>query len=247
MTSFRIIIPARYQSSRLPGKVLMDIAGKPMLQHVYEKALKSGAKSVVIATDDARIEKAAKSFGADICMTKASHPSGTDRLAETIDLLGYDANEIIVNVQGDEPLLPVKLIQQVANNLAVREEASVATLCERIYDLEKLKNPNSVKVVLDANNYALYFSRSVIPWLKNDDIELSRQAYYRHIGLYAYRAEFVLRYVGWGHCPLESTESLEQLRVLWHGGKIHVDMAADKPQQDVNTEEDLFKVRELCA
>lgn len=239
---FRIVIPARYQSSRLPGKVLLDIAGKSMLQHVYEKACQSGAKSIVIATDDERIKKTAENFGATVCMTQATHPSGTDRIAEAVNLLNYDDDDIVVNVQADEPLLPVSLIQQVANNLAIHTEAGIATLCERMHDEEKIQNPNTVKVVMDAKGFALYFSRSIIPWSPSFSGE-----YYRHIGLYAYRVDFIQRYVNWPHCPLEKVESLEQLRALWHGEKIHVGMAQEPSKQDVNTEDDLQKVREILA
>lgn len=242
---FRVIIPARYNSSRLPGKALMDISGKPMLQHVYERAIASGASSVVIATDDQRIAKAAEKFNAPVCMTATEHPTGTDRIAQAIEALDYAPEDIVVNVQGDEPLIPPAIIQQVANNLTLYTQASVATLCERIHNLDQLRNPNIVKVVINVQGYALYFSRSVIPWLKKDEINLPYQLYYRHIGLYAYRVAFLQRYVTWPHCPLEEMEALEQLRVLWNNEKIHVDVAIEKVKQDVNTLEDLEKVRAI--
>jgi 3-deoxy-manno-octulosonate cytidylyltransferase (CMP-KDO synthetase) len=245
--SFRIVIPTRYHSSRLPGKPLVDIAGKSMLQHVYEKAQQTTAKSIVIATDDERIVTLAKSFDADVCMTRIDHLTGSDRLAEVVTELNYPTDEIIVNVQGDEPLIPPEIIEQVAINLQANEAASVATLCEAIHDIETLQNPNKVKVVLDIQGYALYFSRNTIPWSKEIDFHLPLQNYYRHIGLYAYRVGFIQRFVNWVPSPLELSESLEQLRVLWYGEKIHVDIACKNPQQDVNTEDDLITVRQLLA
>jgi 3-deoxy-manno-octulosonate cytidylyltransferase (CMP-KDO synthetase) len=242
---FRIIIPARYQSSRLPGKPLIDIAGKPMIQHVYEKAKQTSATSIVVATDDQRIATVAKKFGADVCMTRVDHLTGSDRLSEVVTLLNYGPQDIIVNVQGDEPMIPPELIKQVANNLTIHESASMATLCEAIHDLDKLQNPNIVKVVMDIKGFALYFSRSVIPWVKEIDLHSPYQTYYRHIGLYAYRASFLQRYNNMTACPIELSESLEQLRMLWYGEKIHVEVACKKPEQDVNTEEDLIKVRNL--
>ncbi len=249
MESFRVIIPARYDSTRLPGKALVDIAGKPMLQHVYERAIQSGADSVVIATDDARIATAAKKFGAPVCMTSADHDSGTDRITEAVVSLGYDDDDIIVNIQGDEPLIPPKPIHQVALSLVSYENAKVATLCEPIRTVEELLDPSAVKVIMNRRNYAMYFSRAPIPW-DRDAFPLTVEQplttqHYRHRGIYAYKVGFLLEYVEWGPCDLEETEALEQLRILWHGGRIHVAVSKEKIPPDVNTPEDLERVRKL--
>lgn len=250
--SFRVLIPARYASTRLPGKPLLDIGGKPMLQLVYEQALASGAASVVIATDDARIEAAARSFGAEVCMTAPEHSSGSERLAEAAQRLGYGDEEIVVNLQGDEPLMPPELLRQVADNLAVHGHAAVATLCTRIHTAAELFDPHAVKVVMDREGMALYFSRAVIPWDRDafavTTEELPAQAlHYRHLGLYAYRVGFLKRYVTLEPCALEQMEVLEQLRVLWHGARIHVAEAAVLPAPGVDTPEDLERVRRVIA
>lgn len=249
---FRVLIPARYASTRLPGKPLLDIAGKPMLQRVYEQALASGAQSVTIATDDPRIEQAATGFGAAVCITAAHHNSGSERLAEAVQLLGYDDDEIVVNLQGDEPLMPPALLSQVADNLAANPEAAVATLCTRIHTAGELFDPHAVKVVMDQRGFALYFSRAVVPWDRDafavTTEELPPAAeHYRHLGLYAYRCGFLKRYVQLASCPLERMEALEQLRVLWHGERIHVAEAAVPPAAGVDTPEDLERVRLLIA
>ena len=242
---FRIIIPARYNSSRLPAKALVDIAGKPMVQHVYEKACKSQAKSVVVATDDKRIADVCHKIGAEVCMTSPDHLTGTDRISEVISLNNYDEEDIIVNVQGDQPLVPYENIDQVANNLALNPDAGVATLCEVIRDSEDLHNPSMVKVVFTNKNMALYFSRSLIPWAKN--IDLHAQVYYKHIGLYAYRAGVIQQFVKWEPTVIELSESLEQLRFLSNNQKIHIDIAIKNPPIEVNTEEDLIKIRKWVA
>lgn len=249
---FHILIPARYASSRLPGKPLLDIGGKTMLQWVYERAQISGAQSVVIATDDPRIEEAAHGFGAEVCMTSADHRSGSDRLAEAVTLLGYGDDEIVVNLQGDEPLMPPVLLRQVAESLEEHRDAAVATLCTRIHTAADLFDPHVVKVVSDSNGYALYFSRAVIPWDRDafaiTTTELPPQSeHFRHLGLYAYRTGFLKRYVRLAPCHLEQMESLEQLRVLWHGERIHVAEAAELPGPGVDTAEDLERVRRLVA
>jgi 3-deoxy-manno-octulosonate cytidylyltransferase (CMP-KDO synthetase) len=240
-----IIIPARYASTRLPGKPLLDIGGQPMIVRVVERARQSGAERVVVATDDERIRSAVTSFGAEAVMTRPDHPSGTDRLAETIALLGLDDNAIVVNLQGDEPLMPPRLIREVAELLAVRPAAVMATACHAITHREDFLNPNVVKVVTDHEGHALYFSRAPIPWPR--DVMLGKSSApikaFRHIGLYAYRAGFVARYADWPACPLETTESLEQLRVLWHGEKIAVVEAEEAPAAGVDTPEDLERVR----
>jgi 3-deoxy-manno-octulosonate cytidylyltransferase (CMP-KDO synthetase) len=249
---FTVVIPARYASSRLPGKPLQDIAGKPMVQHVWEQARKSSAARVVIATDDARIVAACQGFGAEVLMTRAEHNSGTDRLAEVALHLGLAADAIVVNVQGDEPLIPPAIIDQVAANLAKHAEAQIATLAEPITDIETLFNPNAVKVLADLQGLALTFSRAPLPWAR-DAFALSRETlpaqvpYRRHIGIYAYRAGFLQDFVAWGPCWLEDAECLEQLRALWHGVRIHVADALQSPPTGVDTLEDLHRVRALLG
>jgi len=245
--TFTVIIPARYASSRFPGKPLVEIHGKPMVQHVYERATEAGASSVIVATDDERIAQAVKRFGGTCCMTSANHESGTERLAEVIDIEKIPADEIVVNVQGDEPFIPAKNIQQVANNLFKYDAAQMATLAVKIEDVEEAFNPNSVKVVVDKSGYAMYFSRSTIPYdrarfLNNENIEQIGDYYLRHIGIYAYRAGFIKQYIEMSPSGLEQIESLEQLRVLWHGEKIHVDVAQESPPVGIDTPEDLVRL-----
>lgn len=249
---FVVIIPARYDSTRLPGKPLADIGGKPMIQWVYEQSIASGASQVIVATDDQRVVEAVKSFGGDVCMTDKSHNSGTERLAEVITKQEFGADTIVVNVQGDEPLIPSDNIRQVAQNLANAKAAQMATLSVKINTVEEAFNPNAVKVVCDSNGYALYFSRSTIPYdrnhfLNNEDISTIGDFYQRHIGIYAYHAGFIQRYVKWSESPLEHIEMLEQLRVLWHGEKIHVAEAAVSPHAGVDTPDDLAVVRHIVA
>lgn len=244
---FTCIIPARYASTRFPGKPLVDIHGKPMIQHVVERAMESGASRVVVATDDDRIAEVVKSFGGQVCMTGRHHDSGTERLAEVMDTLGLDADEIVVNVQGDEPFIPAAIIQQVAENLNQHHQAEMATLAVRLTDVEELFNPNVVKVVTDKLGYALYFSRATIPYdrarfLDADSIDEIGDYYLRHIGIYAYRAGFIKQYVNMTPSGLEQIESLEQLRVLWHGEKIHVDVALQAPPAGIDTPDDLTRV-----
>ncbi len=249
----RIVIPARYASTRLPGKLLLPLAGKPMLQHVYENACRSQALEVIIATDDERIAKVADSFSARVCMTDVRHSSGTMRIAEVIDVMNWGDDEIIVNLQGDEPLVPVSLLNQVAQDLEHHQYADTATLAAHLEHPQQLFDTNTVKVVLDRKGYALYFSRAPIPWKRGEiawgqevSTELSR-GYLRHIGLYAYRAAFIKEYVSWPEAPIEACESLEQLRTLWHGKRIHVSLAAEIPPAGVDTEEDLQRVEALLV
>ena len=253
--SFVVVIPARYASTRLPGKPLADIHGKPMVQHVVEKALQSGADRVIVATDDERVQQALQSTGVEVCMTSPDHQSGTERLAEVCRHYGFAADTIIVNVQGDEPLIPPVIIRPVADNLAAAS-APMATLSVPIRDAEEAFNPNAVKVVTDREGYALYFSRASIPWDRDrfaasDRVAGSREQigdhYQRHIGIYAYRAGFIQRYVDWAPSALEQVEALEQLRVLWYGEKIHVAQALQAPPVGVDTQVDLDKVRALLA
>ncbi|WP_434677536.1 3-deoxy-manno-octulosonate cytidylyltransferase [Pseudomonas sp. R1-18] len=248
--AFIVVIPARYGSSRFPGKPLATIAGKPMIQHVWEQARKSSAGRVVVATDDARIVEACEAFGADVVLTRADHNSGTDRLAEVATQLGLPADAIVVNVQGDEPLIPPAVIDQVAANLAAHPEAGISTLAEPIDDVAALFNPNVVKVSSDANGLALTFSRAPLPWAR-DALAQSRDRlpegvpYRRHIGIYAYRVGFLHDFVSWGPCWLENTESLEQLRALWNGVRIHVADALEAPPGGVDTPEDLERIKRL--
>ena len=250
--SFTVVIPARYGSTRLPGKPLLDIAGKPMVQRVWEQARLSGAGQVVIATDDARIFDAAQAFGAEVCMTSAEHPSGTDRLQQVAQEMNWSDDHIVVNVQGDEPLIPPAVIDQVAANLAGHEQAGMATLCEDITELEELINPNAVKVVSDISGMALYFSRAPIPWPRDEFIHGAKAMpqsgnWYRHIGIYAYRTGFLHRYVTWPPAPLEQLECLEQLRALYNGVGIHVERAVQSVPGGVDTQDDLRAVRALLA
>lgn len=237
---FHVVIPARYHSSRLPGKLLLDLHGKSILERVYQQACQTTAKSVIIATDHVNIFDAAQRFGADVMMTDVAHQSGTDRIAEVIAKRQFSAQSIVVNVQGDEPLIEPALIQQVARSLATTS-APMATLCWPIRDEVQFLNPNVVKVVRDAEHHALYFSRSPIPMHRDENTHLS--AVYRHIGLYAYRAAFLQTYVSWPVCELERLEALEQLRVLWNGHKILVEEACVAPGQDINTAEDLAQAQ----
>ena len=247
--SFTVVIPARYGSTRLPGKPLLDIAGKPMVQRVWEQASRSAASRLVIATDDTRIRDVAQGFGAQVCMTSSEHPSGTDRLQQVAREMGWDDEQIVVNVQGDEPLIPPAVIDQVAANLATRPQAGMATLCEPLEKLEELLNPNAVKVVADREGMALYFSRAPIPWPR-DAFAQSREAmpsegqWQRHIGIYAYRTRFLHQYVTWEPAPLELLESLEQLRALYNGERIHVAPAVQPVPGGVDTQQDLDAV---CA
>ncbi|SNC59125.1 3-deoxy-manno-octulosonate cytidylyltransferase [Sodalis endosymbiont of Henestaris halophilus] len=245
--SFIAIIPARFVSKRLPGKPLVDINGKPMVVRVMERAQASGADRVITATDHVGVVEAIKSAGGEVCLTSPDHQSGTERLQEVIDYYDFPDNQIIVNVQGDEPLIPPQIIKQVADNLAFTD-AGIATLAVPIITSEEAFNPNVVKVVVDASSYALYFSRATIPW-DREGFARSRDHLYhnllRHIGIYAYRASFIRRYVSWSISPLEQIEVLEQLRILWHGEKIHVAIASATPSMGVDTPEELLQVRLL--
>lgn len=244
---FTVIIPARYGSTRFPGKPLADIHGKPMVQHVVERALDCGAAQVIVATDDERIAEAVRDFGAQVCMTSRHHESGTERLAEVVDVLELDADELIVNVQGDEPFIPPANIRQVAENLNLHPQAEMATLAVRLSEVEEVFDPNVVKVVTDKLGYALYFSRATVPYdrsrfLDEDNIDEVGDYYLRHIGIYAYRVGFIRQYVNMTPSGLEQIESLEQLRVLWHGEKIHVDIAVETPPAGIDTPADLARI-----
>jgi 3-deoxy-manno-octulosonate cytidylyltransferase (CMP-KDO synthetase) len=247
MSGFKVVIPARYGSTRLPGKPLLDIAGKPMIVHVCERALEAQAEQVVVATDDQRIFDTVSGLGMQVVMTDPNHQSGTERIAEVADKLGWHADDIVVNLQGDEPLIPPAYIREVAEALAGQQQAGIATLAANIQDADEIFNPNAVKVVLDKNGYALYFSRAPIPWNrasfpeKNNTIQTGL-AHLRHIGMYCYTVDFLQRYCSWSASPLESIESLEQLRILWHGEKVLVKVVEKTPEAGVDTEEDLKRV-----
>jgi 3-deoxy-manno-octulosonate cytidylyltransferase (CMP-KDO synthetase) len=248
MTAFKVVIPARYASQRLPGKPLLDIAGKPMIRHVFERAQASGAQEIVVATDDARIERAAADFGASVCMTSSDHASGTDRIAEVVRRLGWPDDTVVVNLQGDEPLMPPGLLAQVAETLTAHPDAGMATLAVPLDSPEQLFDTNAVKVVSDRNGYALYFSRATIPWKRDlfaaggEPQAAWLEGVYRHLGIYAYRAGFLAGYADLPVSPIERMESLEQLRVLWNGGRIAVDVARDAPPAGVDTPQDLARV-----
>jgi 3-deoxy-manno-octulosonate cytidylyltransferase (CMP-KDO synthetase) len=249
---FKVVIPARYGSTRLPCKPLLPIAGKPMIAHVCERALESCASEVVVATDDERIGQAACAAGVRVVMTHSDHNSGTERIAEAVGLCGWDRSVLVVNLQGDEPLLPPLLIQRVAEALAGQTRAGAATLAVPIGDVAELSNPNVVKVVLDRLGYALYFSRAPIPWdresFSSGSFTIRKGIpFLRHIGLYAYTVGFLQRYVAWPAAPLESAESLEQLRILWNGASIFVAFTGDAPPAGIDTEQDLERAARLLG
>ena len=246
---FTVIIPARYASTRLPGKPLEKIVGKTMIEHVYDRAVSSGASQVIIATDDKRIQQVAESFGAQVQMTSSDHTSGSDRIAEVVERLEFSDDQVVVNLQGDELFMPASLIRQVASNLVSMKSGStigMATLKTAITKAEELFDPNVVKVVVNMDDCAVYFSRAPIPWdretLSFSQITLpANRDYYRHIGIYAYRSGFLKQFVSWSPAPIEMVESLEQLRVLWNDYKIHVAIAEELPYPGVDTPEDLEK------
>jgi len=239
-----LVIPARFGSTRLPGKPLRLIAGKPMIQHVYERAISANFDTIIIATDNEKIENCCLDFGASVCMTSINHETGSDRLAEVVKIYNWPDNTIVVNLQGDEPLTPVENLYQVANNLAKHPNASIATLATPILNPQAINNPNVVKVVMDKNGMALYFSRAPIPFQRDNDKTITHQAL-RHIGIYAYRASYLKTFSNMESCSLEVLEKLEQLRALWHGARIHVDIATKIPAHGVDTEEDLKAVEKI--
>lgn len=249
---FRVVIPARYASVRLPGKALRVIAGKPMVQWVYERASAAGASEVLIATDDARIAGAARGFGAQAVMTAAQHASGTDRIAEVARTRGWPGEDIVVNLQGDEPLMPAALIGQVAALLGADPAADLATLAAPVGSVAELLDANVVKVVTDARGRALYFSRAPIPWNRaGAAADLASQTdaggALRHIGIYAYRVAALLRLAALAPSELEMRERLEQLRALENGLAIRVAVASESPGPDVNTAADLERVAQRIA
>lgn len=248
---FTVLIPARLASTRLPDKPLADIAGLPMVVRVAQRAAQSAASQVVVATDDPRIQQACEQHGVRCVMTRADHPTGSDRLAEACTILGLDGLDAVVNVQGDEPLIDPALINACAAQLDQRPDCVVSTAAHPIEDDAHFGNPNVVKVVLDAQGRALYFSRAPIPWWR-DAPQAGQPASgearpLRHIGIYGYRAGFLRRFPQLPASPLESAESLEQLRVLWHGERIAVHVTQQAPGAGVDTPEDLERVRALFA
>jgi 3-deoxy-manno-octulosonate cytidylyltransferase (CMP-KDO synthetase) len=248
--AFVVVIPARFSSTRLPGKPLADIAGKPMIQHVYERALQSHATKVFVATDDEQVKQVVEAFQGNVLMTSNKHTSGTDRLEEAAYQLQLKDNDVVVNVQGDEPLIPPRVINQVALNLVNNAQASIATLSEPLTSVDDLFDPNIVKVVMDQQNFALYFSRAVIPWARDDFAANRHQLpahieYQRHIGIYAYRVNFLHQFVKWSPSPLEQAEVLEQLRAMWYGAKIHVEKTQEPIPAGVDTQADLERVRQV--
>jgi len=249
---FRVVIPARYASTRLPGKALLKIAGKPLVQWVYERCCAAGAREVLIATDDELIVSAARAFGAQAVLTDRAHPSGTDRIAEVARMRGWAPQDIVVNVQGDEPLMPPKLIGQVAALLAAQPQADIGTLATPLDSVEELLDPNVVKVVTDVHGMALYFSRAPIPWSRDGAAtglasQVDCGGARRHRGIYAYRVAALQRLTRLPPGALEQREKLEQLRALEHGLQIHVADAAEHPGPDVNTPADLERVTALIG
>ncbi|MGV6810451.1 MAG: 3-deoxy-manno-octulosonate cytidylyltransferase [bacterium] len=249
-TAVKIVIPARYASTRLVGKPLRLLAGKPMIEHVYHCAKRANLGEIIIATDDVRIQSACQDFGAKVCMTSPDHSSGSDRLAEVVQRYAWADDTIIINLQGDEPLTPVACLRQVAANLQQNSNAAIATLATPLAHGD-YQNPHVVKVVCDAKQYALYFSRSPIPYARLDGEDKAQSKIQpsdfalRHIGMYAYRAHFLKRFQQLSPAPLEQLEKLEQLRALWHGEKIHVDQAVEIPSHGVDTEADLQAIEQL--
>jgi 3-deoxy-manno-octulosonate cytidylyltransferase (CMP-KDO synthetase) len=244
------VIPARFAASRLPGKPLLDIAGRPLIQWVWERARASGAASVIIATDDERIRQRAQDFGAEVAMTDAAHASGTDRIAEVVRRRGLGPQEIVVNVQGDEPAMPPQLIAEVAAALDVHPDCGIATAAAPIGSLEEFLDPSCVKALRAEDGSALYFSRAPVPWPRDQTVN-GRPAgavnAWRHIGIYAYRVRSLLEFAAWAPAALESIERLEQLRALERGMRIHIVALTRAPPAGVDTPEDLARVRALLG
>lgn len=249
---FRVVIPARYDASRLPGKPLRNLAGRPLVQHVWDRAVESGATEVVVATDDDRVAGSVEAFGGRAAMTPSRLRSGTERLVTLATEADWDDDDIVVNLQGDEPLMPPAIIHQVAADLAAHPEGEMATLATRIRSAEELHDPHVVKVVHDARGWALYFSRAPIPWERDAFAEDAgrlpeRGEFLRHVGIYAYRVGFLREYPLDGECRLEEAEALEQLRVLYHGHRIHVAEALEPPGHGVDTDADLARAEAALA
>jgi len=247
---FKVVIPARYGSTRLPGKPLLKIAGQAMIAHVCQRAMEAEADDVVVATDDQRIYDQVTALGLKVVMTDPNHQSGTERITEVAEKMGWGDEEIVVNLQGDEPLIPPTYIRDVALALGAQNQANIATLAAEITDSEEIFNSNAVKVVLNHAGYALYFSRAAIPWDRNSfsatgGIPSHNMPYLRHIGMYAYRVKFLKEYCSWQPSELENVESLEQLRILWYGQQILVKTVAKAPEAGVDTQADLERVESV--
>ena len=249
--SFKVVIPARLGSTRLPRKVLRQINGQPLVRYAWDAAQRSGAEQVIIATDDTEVLDACKAFGADARMTDARHNSGTDRINQIARAAGWSADSIVVNLQGDEPLMPAALIHEAAELLAGDAQAQIATFCHAIHSVEDWLNPNVVKVVMDAAQHALYFSRAPIPWRRTgatrDQPQLPQGLAFRHIGLYAYRVDALARFSALAPAALEDCEALEQLRALAHGLCIRMGVTDTPPPRGVDTEEDFAAVAALLT
>ena len=242
--SFRVVIPVRYASSRLPGKPLLTFQHKPIIEHVYRNACDSDAESVLIATDDERIAEAAKKFDANVCMTSGDHMSGTDRITEAVMLQGWSDDQIIVNVQGDEPQMPAENIKQVAHLLANQPNTSISTLCHQIQTIQEYEDPNVVKVVRAESGRAMYFSRSSIPYIRNVDVKvLQDNLVYRHVGIYAYRAKYLQQFIQMPQSRLEKIEKLEQLRALENGDEIVIEECIENPGIGVDTIDDYHRLK----
>lgn len=252
MTEFVVVIPARYASTRLPGKPLADIGGKPMVVHVADRAREAGAEQVIVATDDTRVRDAVASHGHSAVMTRVDHVTGTDRIAEVAAARNWPDETIVVNLQGDEPRVPPELVCSVAEQLESHTDAAIATACHPIHSVEEMFDPHAVKVVMDQRGYALYFSRAPVPWAR-DGFSANRAhlpeglPVYRHLGLYAYRCAFLRRYARLAPAAIERFESLEQLRALAHGFRIAVAVTTQAPEPGVDTPEDLENVRRIFA
>ncbi|MEH6456064.1 MAG: 3-deoxy-manno-octulosonate cytidylyltransferase [Cocleimonas sp.] len=248
MSDTVLVIPSRYSSTRLPGKPLRLIAGKPMIQHVYERAQAAAEvlsfKEIIVATDDERIQQTCEAFGAEVCMTSSAHETGSDRLAEVVEIKQWADDTIVVNLQGDEPLTPIESLKQVAENLAKNPEATMSTLSTAIQTEAEYKDPNVVKVVTDKKGLAMYFSRASIPFQRDEGVSVNAFAQ-RHIGIYAYRASYLTSFAKMEACQVEQLEKLEQLRAMWFGARIHVAVAEQVPGHGVDTEEDLIAVEKI--
>jgi len=248
MSDTVLVIPSRYASTRLPGKPLRLIAGKPMIQHVYERAQAAaevlGFKEIIVATDDVRIQQTCEGFGAEVCMTSSEHETGSDRLAEVVEIKQWSDDTIVVNLQGDEPLTPIESLEQVAENLAKNPEALMSTLSTAIQTDAEYNDPNVVKVVTDKQGLAMYFSRAPIPFQRDVEVSVKEFAQ-RHIGIYAYRASYLTSFAKMKACQVEQLEKLEQLRAMWFGARIHVAVAEQVPGHGVDTEEDLLAVEKI--
>ncbi len=243
-SSFRVVIPVRYASSRLPGKPLLTFRHKPIIEHVYENACESDAQSVLIATDDERIADAAHKFNADVCMTSSEHQSGTDRIAEAVIQQQWANEEVVVNLQGDEPQMPAANIKQVAELLMQHHTASIGTLCHRIFSIQEYEDPNIVKVAKNVNGRALYFSRSSLPFIRNIDVKMLKEfEVFRHVGIYSYRIDYLKQFIAMPQSPLEKIEKLEQLRALEHGDEIAIEACKQNPGIGVDTMNDYHRLK----